>query len=526
MNKQAEKQEAMRDGVAKIAASTSILILSWVVLYHSCQRASTIYFFELDSTKVIFMDKVPALILPFFFSIILYFVYLGTKRSADVERDRQAAKEAEKELKTSSEFNSRKVSREISRRPSVSLGDDQAEQQQRIRRLLSDIEEADIENTVRSHRRQMEEDVGIPMKVPDDNEDDLPPIRKLTKSRFVVESAEDTGKFIIPSESPSNTPSGGRSRANSKNQKDLLTARSSANWVSASQRSSRKSSISGSPDKGQVVWSCGDESGSTAAEKCDIYKKLGDVDLFSYSLSALSLLPRRDDGPKVYIHMDLIDIIAELFAVHVPIWASVACIHIILLESFSQHMSFYFYYHEESMMYASLLVSLSFGLYHEFAGNWISNDILAFASIYVVCSRIQAVSYQTAVILVVGMSLFDLFFFYVVDLLSTITRENRAPLMILVPRDMTGNKQSLAALDIMVPGIFLNVVLKYSSMYDSHLFTITFTAVFASLVCTVFFSIWRSKSTPAMVFPAVSAIIFSVGFANHVEDLWAFMIKH
>lgn len=178
------------------------------------------------------------------------------------------------------------------------------------------------------------------------------------------------------------------------------------------------------------------------------------------------------------------------------------------------------------MMYASLLVSLSFGLYHECSGNWISNDILAFASIYVVCSRIQAVSYQTAIIFVIGMSLFDLFFLYVVDLLSTVVKENRSPLMILVPRDTKGNKQSLAALDIMVPGVFLNVVLKYSSMYDTNLFAITFAAVFASLVFSVFFSIWRSKTTPAMVLPAISAIIFSIGFANHTDDLWKFMIKH
>ncbi|PIC35574.1 hypothetical protein B9Z55_014889 [Caenorhabditis nigoni] len=519
-----EKSSAMRDDVAKIAASTSILILSWIVLYHSCRRASTVYFFELDSTTVIFMDKVPAMILPFVFSIVLYFVYLGTKRSADIEKDREVAREAEKELKASSSLNSRKVSREISRRASVSLGDEQAEQQQRIRRLLSDIEEADIENTVRSHRKRMEEEEDIaPKLLEEDEETDTPPPRKLT-SRFIVEAAEDGSKIIIPPESMSVTPEV-RSRTNSKSTHDMLGTHrgSSSNWISASQRSSRKSSMNGSPDKNQLVWTCGEES---TAEKCDIYKKLGDVDLFSYSLSALSLLPRSDDGPRVYIQLDLLDIIAELFAVHVPIWASVACIHIILLESFSQHMSFYFYYHEESMMYASLLVSLSFGLYHECAGNWISNDILAFASIYVVCSRIQAVSYETAVIFVVGMSLFDLFFFYVIDLLSTVTKENRAPLMILVPRDTKGNKQSLAALDVMVPGIFLNVVLKYSSMYDTNLFAITFSAVFASLVISVFFSIWRSKTTPAMVLPAISAIIFSIGFANHLEDLWKFMIKH
>ena len=45
------------------------------------------------------MDKVPAMILPFVCSIVLYFVYLGTKRSSDIERDREIAREAEKELK-------------------------------------------------------------------------------------------------------------------------------------------------------------------------------------------------------------------------------------------------------------------------------------------------------------------------------------------------------------------------------------------------------------------------------------------
>lgn len=45
------------------------------------------------------MDKVPAMIVPFILSIVLYFVYLGTRRSAEIEKDRQAAKEAEKEIK-------------------------------------------------------------------------------------------------------------------------------------------------------------------------------------------------------------------------------------------------------------------------------------------------------------------------------------------------------------------------------------------------------------------------------------------
>ncbi|VDK57929.1 unnamed protein product [Cylicostephanus goldi] len=70
------------------------------------------------------------------------------------------------------------------------------------------------------------------------------------------------------------------------------------------------------------------------------------------------------------------------------------------------------------MIYAALAFSIIFGLFHEFCGGWFTNDILAFSSIYIACSRIQAVSYQTGVILLVGMALFDLFWLYVIDLLS------------------------------------------------------------------------------------------------------------
>ncbi|CAI5448283.1 unnamed protein product [Caenorhabditis angaria] len=261
-------------------------------------------------------------------------------------------------------------------------------------------------------------------------------------------------------------------------------------------------------------------------QETNVYQQFGEIDLFSYSMSVMSLLPGSAETPRIFVKLDFLDIISELFAIHLPIWACVGCIHIIMLESFSQHLSFYFYYHEESMMYASILLSILFGIFHELYGNWISNDILAFASIYVVCSRIQAVSYQTVVIFVIGMAIFDLFFLYVVDLLSTVTKHNRAPLMIIIPRDTKGHIQSLATLDIMVPGVFLNVILKYSSMYDSSLFIATFSAIFGSLVLTMLFAVWRSKTTPAMVLPAISAIFVSLAGSSHVEDLWKFMIKH
>ncbi|PIO59947.1 hypothetical protein TELCIR_18574 [Teladorsagia circumcincta] len=133
------------------------------------------------------------------------------------------------------------------------------------------------------------------------------------------------------------------------------------------------------------------------------------------------------------------------------------------------------------MVYSALAFSIIFGLFHEFYGGWFTNDILAFSSIYIVCSRVQAVSYQAASILLVGMAIFDIFWLYVIDLISFVTQESRAPLFIMIPRDHHGNKQSLAAIVIIVPGIFLNVIQKYSSMFDPGLFTITYAAVFGAL---------------------------------------------
>ncbi|CAB3406576.1 unnamed protein product [Caenorhabditis bovis] len=521
----------MRDGLPKIAASTSILIVSWFVLYQACRRSSTIYFFELDTTSVIFMSKTFAFIFPIALSLVLYLVYHATKRSGDIRREREAAQQAEKELRAiqaSSSFNSRKVSRETSRRPSISL-DDNSEQQQRIRRLLSDIEEQDIESTIRSVRKRLESESEIAESTEDKSseksDEDSPQPKQ--RSRFCVESVDDDRKIIAPPDSSMSSTPLERSRTDSRVRNDLLCAGrklSSSNWLSASQRSSRKSSYCGTPaDKNnKVVWSCSDE----PDDKCDIYSRLGDIDLFSYSLSILSLVPASPDGPRVYVQLGLIDILAELIAIHVPTWACVSCIYIWVLELFSQYLSFYFYYHEETMMYAAMVISILFGIYHEVCGNWITNDILAFSSIYVVCSRVQAVSYQTAVIFVIGMSIFDLFFFYVIDMLKCVTNENTAPLRILVPRDGNGNKQSVATLDIMIPGIFLNVVLKYSSMFDTQLFYITFTAVFCALVIEMLYTVWRSKTTPGMVLPTLVAIGFSTAFANHAGDLWKFMIKH
>ncbi|CAI5448282.1 unnamed protein product [Caenorhabditis angaria] len=125
------------DCAKKIGASIFLLVISSVVLYQSCRRASTIYFFELDTTTVIFMEKTHAVVFPLILSILLFFVYLGTKRSVEIQNERNLEIQR---VKSSSALNSRKVSREKIPSRKMSICED-FDTQARIKRLLSDIEE-------------------------------------------------------------------------------------------------------------------------------------------------------------------------------------------------------------------------------------------------------------------------------------------------------------------------------------------------------------------------------------------------
>ncbi|EYC31322.1 hypothetical protein Y032_0004g2095 [Ancylostoma ceylanicum] len=555
-----------REDIDKIAASTCIIFLSGLVLFQSCHRASTIYFFELQTTTVIFIEPIPALMLPFALSILLWLVYKGTKRSTVLEQERKAIMDKQKEIEAASSPTSRKTSRQESRK--VSLTD---EQTSRLKRLLSDIQEQDtIHSQYGARPDSRDSPAGEGRQTPGDSQPDdsqksgndqqerkpagMSPRASTSdssgehspsvtiRSRFRCTKIEEP-KLILPPNNGEYAHGHWRSQTVPAPVKPILRSRSSTETEREPLRKisglsapayqlalgedsvgvSRKSSIS----IGRRSYAGADEPEEDDSERDrnEIYMQIGQTNFFTYSLSALNLLPQNRPGfPELKLNFS--DIMSELFSVHLPVWGCVAAFYIVLLELFGVHFAYYFYYHEETMVYAALAFSIIFGLFHEFCGGWFTNDILAFSSIYIACSRIQAVSYQTGVILLVGMAIFDIFWLYVVDLLSTITRECRAPLMIMIPRDHRGNKQSLAALDIIVPGIFLNVVQKYSSMYDPGLFTATYAAVFGALTITMIFAVWRHKITPALVLPAIVAIVVSMGLSTHRHDLWRFMIKY
>ncbi|KAJ1350829.1 hypothetical protein KIN20_006719 [Parelaphostrongylus tenuis] len=519
-----------REDIDKIAVSTGIIFLSGLVLFQSCHRASTIYFFELQTTTVIFIEPIPAFLLPFALSILLWLVYKGTKRSASLAVERKAIEDKRKELETFSAMNSRKPSRDCSRK--VSLSEDQ--QYYRLNRILSDIQEYDTIHSI--------PDESVYRDSPDgDNKDKAAPKDSDEVSVRMPEEEERKQGGLSPHDSQtgnvcrfhvSSVAAMSMPQLRAPMDTELLRKASepaphtigaypeTSLYALTRSRKSSTGSVGGRRFAGSDV-----NEDDAEHEGNEIYKQIGQTNLFTYSLSALNLLPKNQPGlPELKLNFS--DIMSEFFAVHLPVWGCVAAFYVVILELFGVHFAYYFYYHEETMVYSAFAFSLMFGLFHEFCGGWVTNDILAFSSIYIVCCRIQAVSYQAGLILLVGMAIYDVFWLYVIDLISTVTRECRSPLMIVIPSDHHGNKQSLAAMNIIIPGIFLNVIQKYSSMYDPELFTATYAAVFGALTVTMIFSVWRQKITPGLVLPAIMAVVVSMGLCTHPNDLWRFMIKY
>lgn len=75
-------------------------------------------------------------------------------------------------------------------------------------------------------------------------------------------------------------------------------------------------------------------------------------------------------------------------------------------------------------------------------------------------------------------------------------------------------------------GIFLNIIMKFSDMYDAKAFPACFSAALLGLIVTIILSIRNGKPTPAMVLPAIFIISASILSVDRPIDLWRFEIKH
>ncbi|EJW77270.1 hypothetical protein WUBG_11825 [Wuchereria bancrofti] len=109
---------------------------------------------------------------------------------------------------------------------------------------------------------------------------------------------------------------------------------------------------------------------------------------------------------------------------------------------------------------------------------------------------------------------------------AVVTKHSRSPLILIIPLGKNRRPASISVVDIIVPGIFLNILLKFAEMYDSEVFVLSFYACISGLLVTELITLLQKKSTPAIVLPGIFALSASMLSVENPSDLWRFGIKH
>nr|CDJ87732.1 RNA recognition motif domain containing protein [Haemonchus contortus] len=336
-----------REDIDRIAASTCIIFLSGLVLFQSCHRASTIYFFELQTTTVIFIEPIPAILIPFALSGLLWLIYKGTKRSTMIELERKAIMDKAKEIEAASSPNSRKSSRNESRMESrkVSLVED-IQQAARLNRLLSDIQEQDTIHSQHGRRPSDASDTdqdrkpaGLsPKASTSESSDNAWRLQSQPAPRTMLRSRSSTESDYYRKFSGQRNP---RERLYSLDSVSAPCTSGSMTLPDDLRGLSRKSSVSIGGGSVSRLYAGADDSDDddSERERNAIYQQIGQTNFFTYSLSALNLLPKNRPGLPV-LKLNFSDIWSEFFSVHLPIWACVVAFYIVLLELFGVHFGY------------------------------------------------------------------------------------------------------------------------------------------------------------------------------------------
>uniref|UniRef100_A0A0R3S3M9 Dolichol kinase n=1 Tax=Elaeophora elaphi TaxID=1147741 RepID=A0A0R3S3M9_9BILA len=522
---------------------TVLVLITSIIIYSGCRRSCSIYFFEVqiscvldmpdhigyrDAKKVLFLGDGGAIAVPIVLSVLLIILYRNLKLSADNEMEEKIAEQKRQKSRTSS------VSHQLAGK--------------RLSKLDSISESA------------------VADKMKTEFSDDLPEKR---------ESVDDSS---LEKDSVNN---GIRSNSSGKDVMGQLNNESGNIGEATPADEIRRKSLSSKTARLRRRSSIlSDDELVTERKRSEIYKKMGKVAFFPSVDEIVTVM----NCPSLNMSKQtILNVLSRLITFHVPLWLGVIAVQIILVEVFDSkfcklwclftihikicqsaviffnicskwiikseviivlesilseriYWNHIFYYHNPKMRQLAIIIALLLGIFQEVKWTWVVNDILSIATSYVIIARtevssgnlgfIKTASYFAGFLFLVGMILFDLFWFYCVDLFSVVTGDPRSPIMLVIPLGKKRRPVKISIVDIVVPGIFLNIVLKFAEMYDSGVFILSFYACIFGLFVTELITLLRQKSTPAMVIPGIFTILVSLLSVDSPSDLWRFGIKH
>ncbi|KAM3726740.1 Signal peptide peptidase [Dirofilaria immitis] len=450
-------------------ARNIIILLSAMIIYAGCRRSYSIYFFERDAKKIVFLENESAVAVPLILSVLLIILYHSLKLSGD-DMEEKIIEEKSFQSRTSN------TSRQLAQKLSVKL---------------DSISESTIENYEEMRTES--------------NKDLLEKVKN--------EDGSSSEEYLVSGETPSDSSLKDVLEQLAKESEEVGENVDEA-VINDGSRSFRRISL-----RRKSILS--DHELAVERKQSEIYKKISQI---SFLPSVSEVVTLRNLSVNIS-KKSILNILARLITLHVPVWLGVIAVHITIIEIFDSKFYQMFYYHPR-MKLLSIIIAILLGLFHEAKWTWVVNDVLGIVTSYVVIARTETASYFAGFLFLVGMILFDIFWSYCINLLTLVTTHSRSSVMLIIPLGKEKKFAKLSIIDIMVPGIFLNIVLKFAEMYDTGTFLLSFYAVLFGLFVTELIGLLRQKTTPAIVIPGIFAILASMLSVENPSDLWRFGIKH
>uniref|UniRef100_A0A915IQ06 Uncharacterized protein n=1 Tax=Romanomermis culicivorax TaxID=13658 RepID=A0A915IQ06_ROMCU len=141
----------------------------------------------------------------------------------------------------------------------------------------------------------------------------------------------------------------------------------------------------------------------------------------------------------------------------------------------------------------SIMVCCLIGICHVTNRNWLSNNAFGLAFTLYGIEELHLSSFKAGAVLLAGLFVYDVFWVFATDVMSTVATTINAPILLMFPQDLLTNgffsstKFAMLGLgDIVIPGIFLALLLRYGEKYNQKIyFYFTVVAYACGLMLTI-----------------------------------------
>lgn len=190
--------------------------------------------------------------------------------------------------------------------------------------------------------------------------------------------------------------------------------------------------------------------------------------------------------------------------------------------------------------FLSIFCLLSMIKYPEIAKNWIINNLLGVCIAITGMSTLKLSTFKSGLIMLAGLFFYDIFFVFGTDIMLTVATSIDGPIKLVVPKNEFGKGALLGLGDIVVPGVYMSLCLRYdvfryykdgkepfhlARKINAPYFVTSLIFYVIALITTMVVLFVFEHGQPALLYicPALMISTFLVGvYQGELGALWAY----